>query len=188
MDSVALGLLAIAAIVAAVVYAARPREVLPLNELLSRLTSISADPKLTAVQKHHQAEVAYRSYGSHVVSVIGGVQDVFPNASIVIKTMSRELPLVGVELSRVSPEELRSFMKGKPVTLRVKLPGWKDFSDVVGLPAAFRDAKLFCAGRWYGVKSTYRVRDPSEPRTGQFKALQTDESAYLRTGEIKRTQ
>jgi len=187
MESVVVGLLAIAAIVVAVVYAARPREVLPLDELLSRLTSIGIDPKLTAAQKRHLAEIAYHGFESNVVSVIGGVQDVFPNGSIVMKTSSRELPLIGVELSRVSPEELRSFMKGNAVTLRVKLPGWKDYSDVVGLPAGFRDAKLFCGGRWYGVKSTYRVRDPSEPKTGTFKKLPMDELKNMRTGEFKRT-
>ena len=58
------------------------------------------------------------------------------------------------------------------MTLRVKLPPWKAFTEIVGLPASFRDAKLFYGGVWHGVKGTYRVRDPSEPKTGQFPALQ----------------
>jgi len=187
MDTIVVGLLATVAIVAAVVYATREREVLPLDELLSRLTSIQADSQLTAAQKQHLCEIAYRGFQDSVVSVIGGVQDVFPNASIVMKTLSRELPLIGVELARVSPEELRAFNKGKEVTLRVKLPGWENFSEAVGLPARFTEAKLFYGGRWYGVKSTYRVRDPSEPKTGEFKiGPKTSEFKVSRmTGELK---
>ena len=178
MDYGLLGLLFVAVVIAVAAYFARPSKVLPLDELLARLAHIQADAQLTAAQKLHLAEIAYRGFSSYVVSVVGGVQDVFPNASIVMKTSSKELPLVGIELSRVSTGELRAFDKGKAVTLRVRLPGWEKYSSVVGLPAGFRDARLFYGGRWYGVKSTYRVRDPSEPKTGEFDKL-------TRTGEFK---
>jgi hypothetical protein len=187
MDFVVVGLLTTAAIVVAVVYAMRPQKVLPLDELLSRLTSISADATLTAAQKRHLAEIAYQGFEDCIVSVIGSVQDVFPNGAVVMRTVSHELPLVGIELNNVKPGELRGFMKGNAVTLRVRLPGWKNFSDVVGLPAGFRDARLFYGGRWHGVKSTYRVRDPSEPKTGTFPALPMGETKNPRTGEFKRT-
>ena len=170
MDAGLIGLFVVAAIIGGAVYFARPSKVLPLDELLGRLASIQADPQLTAAQKLHLAEIAYRGFSSYVVSLVGGVHDVFPNNSIVMKTSSRDLPLVGVELSRVSADELRAFDKGKAVTLRVRLPGWERYSSVVGLPAGFSDARLFYAGRWYGVKNTYRVRDPAEPKTGEFAA------------------
>jgi hypothetical protein len=141
--------------------------------LLGRLAHIQADPQLTAAQKLHLAEIAYRGFSDNIVSLVGGVQDVFPNNAIVMKTSSRDLPLVGIELGRVSAEDLRAFDKGKAVTLRVRLPGWERYSSVVGLPAGFRDARLFYGGRWFGVKSTYRVRDPSEPRTGEHPAAAT---------------
>ena len=178
MDYALLGLVEIVAAVIGAVALARPQKVLPLDELLSRLSHIQGDPNLTAAQKQHLAELAYRGFETSVVSVIGGVHDVFANGAIVMKTTSRDLPLIGVELKGVSAEQLRTFDKGKPVTLRVRLPGWATYSDVVGLPAGFRDARLFFAGRWYGVKSTYRVRDPSEPKTGEFKAAS-------KTGEFK---
>jgi hypothetical protein len=185
MDYGLIGLAFVAVVIAIAAYFARPSKVLPLDELLARLAHIQNDAELTAAQKLHLAEIAYRGFSSYVVSVVGGVQDVFPNASIVMKTSSRELPLVGIELARVSPEELRAFDKGKAVTLRVRLPGWEKYSSVVGLPVGFRDARLFYAGRWYGVKSTYRVRDPSEPRTGEFaKTTTTGEfRAARRAGE-----
>ena len=173
MDAGLIGLLVIAAVVGVVVYFARPTKVLPLDELLARLASINADAQLTAAQKLHLSEIAYRGFSNYVVSLVGGVHDVYPNSAIVMRTSSRDLPLVGVELSRVSPEQLRAFDKGKAVTLRVRLPGWERYSSVVGLPAGFRDAKLFYAGRWYGVKSTYRVRDPAEPRTGEHPVAAT---------------
>ena len=170
MDYGLIGLLVVAGIIAGAVYFARPAKVLSLDELLGRLAHIQNDSQLTAAQKLHLAEIAYRGFSSYVVSLIGGVHDVFPNAAIVMKTSSKDLPLVGIELSRISAEELRAFNKGKAVTLRVRLPGWERYSSVVGLPAGFRDAKLFYGGRWYGVKSTYRVRDPAEPKTGEFAA------------------
>jgi hypothetical protein len=178
MDYALLGLVVIVAAVIGAVALARPQKVLPLDELLSRLSHIQGDAGLTAAQKQHLAELAYRGFEASVVSVIGGVHDVFANGAIVMKTTSRDLPLIGVELKSVSAEQLRAFDKGKPVTLRVRLPGWATYSDVIGLPAGFRDARLFFAGRWYGVKSTYRVRDPSEPKTGEFKAAN-------KTGEFK---
>jgi hypothetical protein len=187
MDAAVIALLVvIAAIVGAMLFA-RPTKVLPLEELLTRLSSIQADPQLTAAQKLHLAEIAYHGFESSIVSIVGGVHDVFPAASIVMKTTSRELPLIGVELARVSPEQLRAFDKGKAVTLRVKLPGWSRYSDVVGLPVAFRDARLFYAGQWYGVKGTYRVRDPSEPKTGEFLALSRsgELTGLQKTGEFK---
>jgi hypothetical protein len=176
MDAGLIGLLVIAAIIGGAAFFMQPSKVLPLDELIARLASIQSDAQLTAAQKQHLAEIAYRGFSSYRVSLVGGVHDVFPGSSIVMKTSVRDLPLVGVELSRVSAEELRSFDKGKAVTLRVRLPGWERYSSVVGLPAGFRDAKLFYGGRWYGVKSTYRVRDPSEPRTGEYAA------AAARTG------
>jgi hypothetical protein len=178
MDLGILGLAVIAAVVIGAAIYARPGKVLPLDELLGRMASINADPTLTAAQKHHLAEIAYHGFETSTVSVIGGVHDVFGNNAVIIKTSARELPLIGVELARISPEELRAFNKGKAVTLRVRLPRWKEFSDIVGLPARFSDAKLFYAGKWYGVKGTYRVRDPSEPKTGEFKAAH-------KTGEFK---
>ena len=191
MDFGIIGLLVVAAAVAGAAFFARPRKVLPLEELLMRLHSIQNDAQLTAAQKLHLAEIAYGGFATSVVSVIGGVEDVFPAASIVMKTSSRALPLIGIELNRVSPEELRAFDKGKAVTLRVRLPSWSRYSDVVGLPAGFRDARLFYSGRWYGVKSTYRVRDPNEPRTGEHPldqakpAMKTGEFKALKTGEFK---
>ena len=178
MDAGLIGLLLIAAVIGAAAYFARPTKVLPLDELLGRLAHIQADSQLTAAQKLHLAEIAYRGFSGYVVSLVGGVQDVFPNNAIVMKTSSRDLPLVGIELGRITAEDLRAFDKGKAVTLRVRLPGWERYSSVVGLPAGFRDARLFYAGRWYGVKSTYRVRDPSEPRTGEHPAA----TATNRTG------
>jgi len=178
MDWGILGLVVVAAVVIGAAIYARPGKVLPLDELLGRMASIHADPGLTAAQKHHLAEIAYHGFETSTVSVIGGVHDVFANNAVVIKTSARELPLIGVELARVSPDELRAFNKGKAVTLRVRLPRWKEFSDIVGLPARFSDAKLFYGGRWYAVKSTYRVRDPSEPKTGEFKTI-------TKTGEFK---
>ena len=160
MDSVVIGLLATAAIVAAVVYGARPRKALPLDELLAHLARIDASSELTAVQKRHQAEVAYRAYQHRIVSVIGVVDDVFPNGSVTMRTSSRDLPAVGMELNRVSNEQLRQFMKGKAITLRVKLPDWRKFTDVADLAPGFHGAKAFFAGRWYPVKATYRVRPP----------------------------
>ena len=69
---------------------------------------------------------------------------------------------------------------------------------MVGLPARLTDARLFYGGRWYGVKSTYRVRDPSEPKTGEFRALtktgefkalsKTGQFQALPMGDPKRTQ
>jgi hypothetical protein len=177
MDSVLIGLVAIVAIVAAVVYASRPKASLPLDELLSRLAMIAADPKLTAVQKRHEAEMVYRAYQSRQVSLVGSVHDVFPNGSIVMQTTARDLPLVGVDLSRATSEQLRALEKGRSVTLRVRLPLWKAYSDVADLPAGFHGAKVFCGGRWYGVKGTYRVR--AEPKS----ALHPN----MRTSEIKRT-
>jgi hypothetical protein len=168
MDAGLIGLVLIAAVIGGAALFMRPSKVLPLDELLGRLATINSDPQLTAAQKLHLAEIAYRGFSNYTVSLVGGVHDVFPAASIVMKTSARELPLVGVELSRVSAEELRNFDKGKAVTLRVRLPGWERYSSVVGLPAGFRDARLFYGGKWYGVKSTYRVRDPNEPRTGEF--------------------
>jgi hypothetical protein len=198
MDAGLLGLIAAAGVVAGTVYFARPAKVLPLEELLARLTSIQGDPQLTGAQKLHLAELAYRGFESSTVSVVGGVHDVQGAAAVVMKTSSKELPLIGVELSRVSPEQLRVFEKGKAVTLRVRLPAWARYSDVVGLPVGFRDAKLFYAGRWYGVKSTYRVRDPAEPKTGEFKAMtqsgeftaltKTGTFKALRPEDLKRTQ
>ena len=179
MDYAILGLVVVLAVVVGAVAFARPQKVLPLDELLSRMAHIQADTSLTAAQKLHLAELAYLGFQGSMVSVIGGVHDVFANGAIVMKTTSKELPLIGVELKGVSPEQLRAFDKGKPVTLRVHLPPWSTYSDVVGLPAGFRDARLFFAGRWYGVKNTYRVRDPSEPKTGEFKA------AAAKTGEFK---
>ncbi|MGH8482760.1 MAG: hypothetical protein ACRES8_09890 [Nevskiaceae bacterium] len=170
MDAGVIGLLMVLAVIGVALYFARPRKVLPLDELLARLASIHNDPQLTSTQKLHLAEIAYRGFSGYAVSLVGGVQDVFPNNAVVMKTSSHELPLVGVELARVTPEELRAFNKGKAVTLRVRLPGWERYVSVVALPAGFRDAKLFYGGRWYGVKSTYRVRDPSEPKTGEFRA------------------
>ena len=170
MDAGLIGLFVVAAMIGGAAYLVRPAKVLPLDELLERLASIQADSQLTAAQKLHLAEIAYRGFASYTVSLVGGVHDVFPNNAVVMKTSSRDLPMVGVELSRVSADELRAFEKGKAVTLRVRLPGWERYSGVVGLPAGFRDAKLFYGGRWYGVKSTYRVRDPAEPRTGEFAA------------------
>lgn len=171
MDLGILGLVVVAAVVIGAAIYARPGKVLPLDELLTRLSSIHADPNLTAAQKHHLTEIAYHGFESSTVSIIGGVHDVFPNNAIVIKTSTRELPLIGVELGRVSPEDLRAFNKGKAVTLRVRLPRWAEFSDIVGLPARFADARLFYGGRWYAVKGTYRVRDPAEPKTGEFKSI-----------------
>jgi len=178
MDWGILGVAVVAAVVIGAAIYARPAKVLPLDELLTRLASIHSDPNLTAAQKHHLAEIAYHGFESSTVSVIGGVHEVFPNNAIVIKTSTSALPLIGVELGRVSPDELRAFNKGKAVTLRVRLPRWAEFSDVVGLPARFSDAKLFYGGRWYAVKGTYRVRDPNEPKTGEFKAAH-------KTGEFK---
>jgi len=183
MDFGIVALIVIAALVGGAALFARPRNVLPLEELLLRLHSIQNDAQLTAAQKLHLAEIAYRGFESSIVSVIGGVHDVFPAASVVMKTSSRSLPLIGVELNRVSPEELRAFEKGKAVTLRVRLPGWAHYSDVVGLPAGFKDSRLFYAGRWYGVKSTYRVRDPNEPRTGEYPLDQ--QKPAMKTGEHK---
>jgi hypothetical protein len=177
MDSAIIGLLVIAAIVAAVVYYGRPRPAVPLDELLSRLGSIAADPKLTAVQRHHEAEMAYRAYESREVSLIGKVDDVFPGGSIIMQTSARDLPRVGVELSRASPEQLRALEKGKVVTLRARLPAWKAYSDIADLPAGFHGAKVFCGGRWYGVKGTYRVTQDPKP------ALHPN----MRTVELKRT-
>ena len=195
MDAAIWGLVVIAVVVAgAFFFFTRESVVLPLEELLSRLSHIQNDPQLTAAQKLHLAEIAYHGFESNVVSVVGGVHDVFTPGSIVIKTTSKLLPLIGVELSRVSPEQLRGFDKNKPVTLRVRLPAWNRYSDVVGLPAGFRDARVFYGGHWYNVKSTYRVRDPSEPRTGEFPkqppAQKTGQFAALpkvtvRTGEFK---
>ena len=187
MDAGLIGLLAVAAIIAGAVYFARPTKVLPLEELLGRLASIHADPQLTAAQKLHLAELAYRGFESFTVSVVGGVQDVHAPGAVVVKTSSKELPLIGVELARVSPAELRAFDKGRAVTLRVRLPAWSRYTDVVALPAGFRDAKLFYGGKWYGVKSTYRVRDLAEPKTGEFKAMtQSGEfTALTKTGTFK---
>ena len=182
MDYAIFGLVVIVVAVFAAVVFARPEKVLPLDELLSRMAHIQADTSLTAAQKLHLAELAYHGFQGSMVSVIGGVHDVFANGAIVMKTTSKDLPLIGVELKGVSPEQLRAFDKGKAVTLRVHLPPWSAYSDVVGLPAGFRDARLFFAGRWYGVKSTYRVRDPSEPKTGEF-AKQPP--AVHKTGEFK---
>lgn len=156
-----------------------PRPVRPLDELLARLVAIHDDAKLTGVQKLQQAHSAYRHYESSIVSLIGGVHDVFPNNSIVLKTTIRDLPLIGVELSNATKEQLLHFEKGKPATLRARLPGWAAYTDVVGLAAGFHDCRLFYSGKWFGVKSTYRVRDPSEPKTGEFKA------APPKTGEFK---
>lgn len=190
MDAGLIGLLVVAAIIAGALLFARPARVLPLEELLARLASIQADPQLTAAQKQHLAELAYHGFESVMVSVVGGVHDVHAPGAVVIKTGSKELPLVGVELARVAPEQLREFNKGKAVTLRVRLPAWSRYSDVVGLPAGFRDARLFYGGRWYGVKSTYRVRDPNEPKTGEFKAVtKTGEfTALTKTGTFKALQ
>lgn len=171
MDFSIVGLFVIAAIVAGAAYFLRPPKVLPLHELLARLTSINADPQLTAAQKIHLCEIAYNGFEANLVSILGTVQDVFPNAAVVIRTAAPELPLIGIELARVSAEELRAFSKGKTVTLRARLPAWKAFTEIVGLPASFREPKLFYGGVWHGVKSTYRVRDPSEPRTGTFQAV-----------------
>ncbi len=195
MDAAIWGLVVIAVVVAGAFFFARPSQVLPLDELLSRLAHIQNDPQLTAAQKLHLSEIAYHGFESATVSVVGGVHDVFPPGSIVIKTSSKQLPLIGVELSRVSAEQLRAFDKNKAVTLRVRLPGWSRYSDVVGLPAGFRDARLFYSGHWYNVKSTYRVRDPAEPRTGEF-AKQPPQAqktgtfpalpkVTIRTGEFK---
>ena len=180
MDYAILGLVVVLAVVVGAVAFARPQKVLPLDELLSRMAHIQADTSLTAAQKLHLAELAYHGFQGSMVSVIGGVHDVFANGAIVMKTTSKDLPLIGVELKGVSAEQLRGFDKGKPVTLRVHLPPWSAYSEVAGLPAGFRDARLFFAGRWYGVKTTYRVRDPSEPKTGEFKA-----AAAAKTGEFK---
>lgn len=158
MDSVVVGLLVTAAVVAAAVYAAHPRKMLPLDELLACLARINGSTQMTAVQKRHEAELTYRYYVGRPVSLLGSVQDVFPNGSIVMQTAPRDLPAVGIELSRVSGDQLRGIMKGKAITLRVKLPEWKAFADVAELPAGFRDANVYCGGRWYGVKGTYRVR------------------------------
>jgi hypothetical protein len=168
MDYGLLGLLFVAAVIAAAVYFARPSKVLPLDELLSRLASIHADAQLTAAQKLQLSEIAYRGFSAYVVSLTGGVHEVHPNGSVVIKTVSRELPLVGAELAHFSQELLASFEKGHALALRVRLPPWERYSSVVGLPAGFREARLYYAGRWHGVKNTYRVRDPSEPKTGEF--------------------
>ena len=157
MDLGIVGLLVVAAIVAGAVLFGRPKPALPLDQLLARLSDISANPTLTAVQKRHQAEVAYRAYESKTVSVIGVVDDVFPNGSVTMRTSSRELPAVGVELSRVSPDQLRSFMKGKAITLRARLPGWNKFTDIAELAPGLHGAKAFCGGKWYGVKATYKV-------------------------------
>ena len=190
MDAGLLGLLVVAGVIAAAIYFARPSKVLPLEELLTRLATIQADPQLTAAQKLHLAELAYRGFESFTVSVVGGVQDVHAPGAVVMKTSSKELPLIGVELARVAPAELRAFDKGKAVTLRVRLPAWSRYSDIVGLPAGFRDARLFYAGKWFGVKSTYRVRDPNEPKTGQFQAVtKTGEfTALTKTGTFKALQ
>ena len=187
MDAGLIGLLLIAAVIGGAAFLMRPSKVLPLDELLARLASIQADAQLTAAQKLHLAEIAYRGFSNYTVSLVGGVHDVFPAASIVMKTSARDLPLVGVELSRVSPEELRAFDKGKAVTLRVRLPGWERYSSVVGLPAGFRDAKLFYGGKWYGVKSTYRVRDPNEPKTGEFAAATTRTGTHPALPKIHKT-
>lgn len=178
MDYGLIGLVVVAAVIAGAAYFVRPTKVLPLGELLARLASIQSDPQLTSAQKLHLAEITYRGFSGNTVSLVGSVHDVFPAGAIVMKTSSRELPLVGVELGRIAPEDLRAFDKGKSVTLRVRLPAWERYASIVGLPAGFREAKLFYAGRWYGVKSTYRVRDPSEPRTGEFHATGA-------TGEFK---
>ena len=187
MDAGLVGLIVVGGIIGVALFFARPTKILPLEELLGRLASIQADPQLTAAQKLHLAQLAYRGFESHTVSVVGGVQDVHAPGAVVMKTSSKELPLIGVELSRVSPAELRSFDKGKALTLRVRLPAWSKYSDVVGLPVGFRDAKLFYAGKWYGVKSTYRVRDPAEPKTGEFTAMtQSGEfTALTKTGTFK---
>ena len=190
MDAGLAGLILVVGIIAGAIWFARPAKVLPLEELLNRLASIHADPQLTAAQKQHLAELAYRGFESFTVSVVGGVHDVHPPGAVVLKTASKDLPLIGIELSRVSPAELRAFDKGKALTLRVRLPAWSRYSDVVGLPAGFRDAKLFYGGKWYGVKSTYRVRDPAEPKTGEFKAVtKTGEfTALTKTGTFKALQ
>ena len=187
MDAGLVGLLVVAGIIAGAIFFARPTKVLPLEELLARLASIQGDAHLTAAQKLHLAELAYRGFESFTVSVVGGVQDVHPPAAVVVKTSSKELPLIGVELSRVSPAELRAFDKGKAVTLRARLPAWSRYTDIVGLPVGFRDARLFYRGKWYGVKSTYRVRDLAEPKTGEFKAMtQSGEfTALTKTGTFK---
>ena len=188
MDFGIIGLVVVAAVVIGAAIVVRPRKVLPMDELLARLASIHSDPQLTAAQKHHLAEIAYHGFEECMVSIVGGVHDVFPNGAIVMKTAARELPLIGVELARVSPAELRAFEKGKAVTLRARLPAWREFSEVVGLPARLTDARLFYAGRWHGVKGTYRVRDPAEPKTGEFKSItKTGEFTALtsKTGTFK---
>jgi hypothetical protein len=152
------GLVVAVAIVVAAFLLMRPKQTLPIDELLARLTHISGDANLTAVQKRHLAELAWKSYAGKVVSVIGVIEDVFPNGSITMKTSARELPRVGVELARASAEELRGIMKGKSITLRAKLPGWKEHADVADLLPGFHGAKAFCAGQWYPVKATYKVR------------------------------
>jgi hypothetical protein len=190
MDAGLIGLIAVAVVIAGAVYFARPAKVLPLEELLGRLTHIHNDPQLTAAQKLHLAELAYRGFEGSTVSVVGGIHDVHANNAVIMKTASKELPLIGIELARISPDQLRTFDKGKALTLRVRLPPWARYSDIVGLPVGFREAKVFYAGRWYGVKSTYRVRDPNEPKTGEFKAVtKTGEfTALTKTGTFKALQ
>ena len=158
MDTGLIALVVVAAIVAGAFFMTRPRHSVPIDGLLTSLTAIAGDASLTAVQKRHQAEVAWGAYAGKVVSVLGVVEDVYPNGSITMQTSARELPLVGIELARVSAEALRGIMKGKSITLRAKLPGRKEYADLADLLPGLHDAKAFCAGHWYPVKSTYKVR------------------------------
>ena len=160
MDPGIIGLLLVAVVVAGAAFFFRPRATLSLDELLARLSELEGNAALTAVQKRHEAEIVYRLFEDKTVSLLGAIEDVFPNGSVTMHTTSRDLPLVGVELNGVSGAHLRSLEKGRTFTLRAKLPGWKKFTAVADLPAGFHGAKAFCAGHWYPVKSTYRVRLP----------------------------
>lgn len=185
MDYGLLGLFFVAAVIAVAAYFAGPSKVLPLDELLVRLAGIQDDAQLTATQKLHLGEIAYKGFQSYWVSLTGTVQDIVHGSAVVMKTTSHDLPLVGIEFGHLGAEQVRAFTQGKAIKLRARLPPWEKYASVVGLPAAFREPKVFCDGRWHGVKSTYRVRDPNEPKTGEFQALTAtgEFRAVKRTGE-----
>ena len=158
MDYGFLGFLAVAGVVAAVWALGRQSQVLGLDLFMLMVTDIVNRGELTAVQKRHDTETVYRKHAGKTVSLVGMLEDVFPNRAVVTTPSSRSFPRLGFDILRIRDERLRSLSKGKAVTLRGRLPRWSGTPEIESLPEQLRDARVFGDGRWYPVKNVFVAR------------------------------
>jgi len=167
MDYGFVALMLVAGFVAAAWALGRQTQVLGIDAFVLIIMDIVNSSELTAVQKRHASEAVYRKHAGRTVSLVGAIEDVFPNRAVVMSTASRTFPRVGFDILRIRDEQLRALSKGKSVTLRARLPKATGVPAVESLPEALWDAKVFCGGRWYPVKNVFVARAPGAGKAAE---------------------